>query len=230
MKEALFLLLIVLVAAVGCLPIGPVTPSPSNQPPVAYIDSIEPAEVSVGEIVSFDGHGTDHDGTVVAYRWRSDIDGDLSTKASFRTSSLSAGSHTIYFKVQDSYGDWSDEVRSCIVVSGASPSPAEKPDLTIQNIWKVAGLTICYEIKNQGAVQAGASTSALVIDGVVKAYHVVAPLAAGASTTGCFGDYSHPSYPLADTIMVFGDEDNVVDESNERNNGACWVRERFLLR
>ena len=39
-----------------------------NQSPTAYIDSIVPGEVAQGEAVAFTGHGTDSDGTVVAYR------------------------------------------------------------------------------------------------------------------------------------------------------------------
>jgi len=70
--------------------------------------------------VTFDGHGTDADGDVVAYRWRSSLDGDLSAKASFETSSLSEGVHIIYLKVQDNNGDWSDEVRVRVIVSGVT--------------------------------------------------------------------------------------------------------------
>lgn len=94
-----------------------------NQSPTAYIDSITPAEVTSGETVAFNGHGTDPDGTVVAYRWRSSLDDDLSASASFDTSSLSEGAHTVYFKVQDNNGAWSEEVSSTVVVSGAAAPP-----------------------------------------------------------------------------------------------------------
>lgn len=113
MKKLLFLILAILMvtAAWAC---------GGNQPPTAYIDSILPAEVSYGETVTFDCHGTDPDGDVVAYRWRSNIDGDLSTRASFESSFLSEGEHTIYLKVQDDNGAWSEEVESTLIVAAAA--------------------------------------------------------------------------------------------------------------
>ena len=118
MKMLFLPILVVLVMAAGCVPSGPITIVTSNQPPTAYIDSISPTEPSGGETVTFDSHGTDSDGTVVAYRWRSSIDGALSAKATFETSALSEGEHTIYLKVQDNNGDWSEEVSSTVIVTG----------------------------------------------------------------------------------------------------------------
>ena len=120
MKRLFLPVLVVLVMAAGCVPGGPITIVTSNQPSTAYIDSISPTEASLGETVAFDGHGTDPDGTVVAYRWRSSIDGALSAKATFETSALSEGEHTIYLKVQDNNGDWSEEVSSTVIVSEAA--------------------------------------------------------------------------------------------------------------
>lgn len=124
----LLAILVVLLAATGCeyLP-EELTESlggDTNEPPIAYIDSILPDEADIGEAITFDGHGTDTDGTVVAYRWRSSIDGDLSSKHSFETSSLSEGEHVIYLKVQDNNDAWSDEVKSTVIIKGAS---AEAP-------------------------------------------------------------------------------------------------------
>ena len=93
----------------GCAFIAPGSAS-VNQPPVAYIDSISPTKVLVGETITFKGHGTDADGTVVTYRWRSSIDGELSVAASFDALSLSEGTHAVYFKVQDNNGAWSQEI------------------------------------------------------------------------------------------------------------------------
>jgi len=126
----LLAILVVLLAATGCeyLPeeltesLGGAT----SQPPTAYIDSISPEEAAIGETITFDGHGTDTDGTVVAYRWRSSIDGDLSAKTSFETASLSEGEHVIYLKVQDNNDSWSEEVRSTVIIKGAS---GDAPDI-----------------------------------------------------------------------------------------------------
>ena len=60
-----------------------------NESPVAHIDSITPAEAADSETVSFTGHGTDSNGTIVAYRWRSDLDGELSVEPEFQTDLLS---------------------------------------------------------------------------------------------------------------------------------------------
>ncbi|MBM3141465.1 MAG: hypothetical protein FJ005_00250 [Chloroflexi bacterium] len=113
MKKLLFPIVMVLTVAVGCLPFAP--PSP-NEPPTAYIDLVSPTNVAPGETVTFTGHGIDPDGSIAAYNWLSSLDGDLSTSASFKTSSLSPGTHTIWFKVQDDKGEWSKQVLATVIV------------------------------------------------------------------------------------------------------------------
>jgi len=121
MKWILLPLAVLLVTVSGCTCLcGSPGTSTGNQPPTAYIDSITPSEASAGQRVSLHGHGTDRDGTVVGYSWRSDMDGVLSSSESFDTNTLSTGMHTLYFKVQDNTGDWSDEVRAQITISGAA--------------------------------------------------------------------------------------------------------------
>ena len=103
-----------------------------GQVPVAYIDSISPNPATQGtHTVSFTGHGTDPDGSVVGYNWRSSKDGQLSTSSSFSkaASGLSVGTHTIYFKVKDDDGAWSTEVTSILTISSA-PQP-EQIELTL---------------------------------------------------------------------------------------------------
>jgi len=100
----------------------------SNEPPAAFIDSISPNPVDDGISVSFVGHGEDSDGSITGYSWDSSRDGLLSTGSSFSSSSLSVGTHTIYFKVKDDDGDWSDEVsESLIVKSSGNNNPPNKP-------------------------------------------------------------------------------------------------------
>jgi hypothetical protein len=120
MRKLLFPILIVLTATVGCL----IAPPVSNQPPTAYIDLVSPVNAAPGEVVTFRGYGTDSDGSIAAYDWRSSADGDLSNAASFQTSSLSPGTHTIWFRVQDDKGEWSKEVSATVVVI---PGAAGKP-------------------------------------------------------------------------------------------------------
>ncbi len=72
--------------------------------PVGTIDSIEPSPTEKGTAVFFNGTGSDTDGNVVAYLWKSSIDGELSTEEDFTTTNLSIGNHTITFMVQDNDG------------------------------------------------------------------------------------------------------------------------------
>ncbi|RLF36948.1 MAG: hypothetical protein DRN08_00415, partial [Thermoplasmata archaeon] len=94
-----------------------------NHPPTAYIVSISPNPAKQGQTVSFQGHGDDDDGYIVAYRWRSSRDGVLSTQSTFSTSSLSVGVHTIYFKVRDNDGEWSEETSAKLTVNNDNQKP-----------------------------------------------------------------------------------------------------------
>jgi hypothetical protein len=90
------------------------------------IDLVTPDPATVGGTVSFSGHGIDsmaHD--ITAFEWRSSIDGVLSSAASFSTTSLSVGTHTIYFRARCSDNTWSPEVSAQLTV-GAPPLPYAK--------------------------------------------------------------------------------------------------------
>ena len=76
-----------------------------NFAPTATIHSIDPVPSALGENVAFVGYGEDPYGYIADYYWWSSIDGVLSTAASFNTSSLSEGTHTIHFAVQDNQGE-----------------------------------------------------------------------------------------------------------------------------
>jgi len=84
--------------------------------PLAYIDSVSSPQTYTGENVKFSGHAISSTGQIVGYNWRSSINGNLSQLATFETDSLSAGQHTIWFKAQDSYGNWSNEVGTNVTV------------------------------------------------------------------------------------------------------------------
>jgi hypothetical protein len=124
----------------------------NNQQPESYIGLIKPKLVNQGDTVSFNGHGIDVDGEIVAWIWRSDIDGELSTEPSFESNSLSLGQHFIYFKVQDNEGKWSEETQGLVQVLGPNsdlpsigdfsvyPSDIRSGDSTTV-YWNVAGAT-----------------------------------------------------------------------------------------
>jgi hypothetical protein len=128
-KVSFIAVLFLLLCTMSCnlVPSGcaapPGTESETSRPPTAYIDAITPSSAAPGDKVTFSGHGTDTDGTIVAYRWRSSINGDLSIDAKFETE-LDAGDHIIYFKVQDNSGIWSDEVRSSFKIAEGESAPS----------------------------------------------------------------------------------------------------------
>jgi len=111
MKRVL-LALAVLALLPGCAWILPA----ANETPKAYINTISPTEVIEGETVRLSGYGTDKDGEVVGYRWRSDRDGELGTTAELDTHSLSVGKHAIFFMVQDNNDAWSAEATASVTV------------------------------------------------------------------------------------------------------------------
>lgn len=91
---------------------------PQNVPPTAYIDSITPNPATVNDSITFVGHGIDPDGSIVGYKWRSSINGAISAAVTFSTTTLSNGTHTICFSVQDNSGAWSPEVTATVTVNG----------------------------------------------------------------------------------------------------------------
>jgi len=108
-----------------------------NEKPVARIVSIS-VSPTLDDIV-FTGQGLD-DRAVERYVWRSSLDGNLynGTTPVFPTSGLSLGNHTIYLKVQDDNGAWSEEASKALVIQihekpeaeikAISPSPAFDTD------------------------------------------------------------------------------------------------------
>jgi len=96
----------------------------ANQPPQARIISITPATAYQGDTVSFKGEGTDADGTVKAYLWKSSIDGVISRVESFDFNMLSAGTHVITFLVADNNGAKSQVVTSGVVINTPDASPS----------------------------------------------------------------------------------------------------------
>ncbi|WP_321431112.1 PKD domain-containing protein [uncultured Methanolobus sp.] len=96
------------------------TTSSPNTLPTATISSILPNPAIEGETVTFEGVGSDSDGSIVSYNWTSNIDGHLSDSANFSTHDLSVGNHTIYFSVQDNDGAWS-EVKAAMLIIKKAP-------------------------------------------------------------------------------------------------------------
>lgn len=97
--------------------------------PAAFIDRISPSSLNWGESVSFSGHGAAASGSITSYRWRSSVDGDLSSMANFDTTQLSPGKHIILFSVQDSSGNWSQETQGTVnLITEAVPGTGDTAD------------------------------------------------------------------------------------------------------
>jgi len=88
----------------------------TNKEPVAIISSISPSPAINGSSVTFTGSGSDTDGTIVAYLWTSDGK-QISTEASFNTSSIAIGTHTVKFSVKDDDGVWSEEATETLTIT-----------------------------------------------------------------------------------------------------------------
>ena len=97
------------------------------------IDSISPSPVNAGESVTFTGHGVDTDGSVNVYEWTSSINGTLSSSGTFSTSTLSAGTHTISFRVRDNGGAWSSPVTSSLTVTGVQVTLGANYSMEVKN-------------------------------------------------------------------------------------------------
>jgi hypothetical protein len=127
------------------------TSKPTGKAPVAYIDSINPVTAIQGNPVVFNGHGTDSDGNVIGYEWRSNLDGIISTAPGFTSITLSPGSHTINFRVLDNSNQWSAEITGYVAINPKTAAPyidkfAVVPDSVsagnpVELRWSVSGAT-----------------------------------------------------------------------------------------
>lgn len=102
--------------------------SQENNKPIAQIITIDPKKITYGESIYLHGLGTDTDGIITSYSWRSSIDGVISQKSSFSTYELSIGIHTIYFKVKDNNEEWSNEDTEKLIINPAD-STINKPPI-----------------------------------------------------------------------------------------------------
>jgi len=101
--------------------------------PLAYIDFISPAQALDTDDIRFKGHGTD-DGQIRGFAWSSSRDGEFYNGSvgwiNILPGILSNGSHTIYFKVRDDSGMWSEEVSAQLDING---KPRAGIDLVFPN-------------------------------------------------------------------------------------------------
>jgi PKD repeat protein len=109
-----------------------IEPEIHNIKPSAFIDSISPPSGSQGDTITFTGHGTDEDGTIISYLWESNLNSMLSDQSSFSTSTLSIGTHIISFTVQDDGELWSEPINQTLTIEAVLPNKA--PTAIIETI------------------------------------------------------------------------------------------------
>ena len=114
----------------------------SPLPPIAFIVDLRPSLATEGDPVLFVGRGLARNYTDLQI-WRSSIDGGIYSGPSFAFTrrDLSNGTHTIYLKVRDEYGRWSEEVSTTLVVNGRPRAMIETLSPTLTN----EGETVSFE-------------------------------------------------------------------------------------
>ena len=152
MRKAAIAILMLAVLVTGC--VRPVVNT--KLAPLAYIDTVSSPQIFSGETIKFSGHAISSNGQVVGYNWRSSVNGNLSQLAAFETDSLTAGQHTIWFKAQDNYGNWSDEVGTnvAVIIPGAADRLAVRvftatPPVINDGEWS----TLTWDVKGYGSVR-----------------------------------------------------------------------------
>jgi len=93
-----------------------------SEDPTARIDSISPNPASEGTTVNFKGHGSD-DGSIVNWEWKANGVILSTDSEDYSTSSLSPGTYTISYRVQDNDGYWSSVVERMLVINSPNQIP-----------------------------------------------------------------------------------------------------------
>ncbi len=93
--------------------------------PMAHIDIIDPRTVRSDRAVHLQGHGSG--GTMVAYEWTSDVDGQIGNGSMVDVGGLTPGDHNVSFRVLNDDALWSEPVNGTFHVNHPPTIP----------IWKV---------------------------------------------------------------------------------------------
>ncbi|MBU1636630.1 DNRLRE domain-containing protein, partial [bacterium] len=126
-------------------------------PPIPEIWVISPNPANVSEMVSFGGEGVsgyEHDCEWLSadfYSWRSSLSGVLSDQPSFSTDTLSAGTHTIYFKVRSEGYDWSNEVSRTLEIVGITQGMVAVIDSIRPAFSALEGQEVCFYGHGEGS-------------------------------------------------------------------------------
>jgi PKD repeat protein len=102
-----------------------ITVEDTNEIPTATIESIDPSPALQGDDVTLVGNGEDSDGTITAYSWESNFDGEIGTTETIVVNTLTVATHTISFKVRDDDNAWSEVATDTLVIKANSPPTLE---------------------------------------------------------------------------------------------------------
>ena len=110
-----------------------------NGIPRAKVDDITPNPANEGDFVWFYGDYIDFENNIIDYYWESDIDGILSNQKDFSVSTLTNGTHTITFRVKDSFNVWSENVSINFTINGVPRAKIDEiiPDISLESeeVW-----------------------------------------------------------------------------------------------
>jgi lysophospholipase L1-like esterase len=178
----------------------------------AVIASITPNPAVIDEIVIFTGYGRTPDGAITGYSWESSIDGWLSDLSSFTESSLTQGTHTISFEVQDDEGIWSEAVTEVLVV-GAIPTEIiidnRDAETSQTGTWGVSGATDPY-----------GADSVWSRDGATFTWHFTTPQSGNYEVSIWWTEWSSRSTSVPVDIEHSGGTTTVY--INQQQNGGQW--------
>ena len=185
-----------------------------NNPPAATISSITPNPAVEGVTVTFNGSGTDSDGTIAGYNWTSSLDGQLSSSVNFSTSILSIGTHTINFSVQDDDGAWSETDLATVTIN-------EKPN--VAPIASIDSITPNPAVEGKTVTFNGSGTDS---DGTITGYNWTSSLdgqlssSVNFSTSGLSIGTNSINFSVQDDDGAWSDADSAIVTINEIPNVA----------
>lgn len=207
---------------------SPLPPAPLPNLPVIDTFELSPVSVVKGNSSSL-SWSTSNAASVT-------IDQGIGTVAAAGSKSVSPTVSTVYtITATNSYGWVSRSIALTVTSSGGvfipplGPLFIFKPDLIITDVWSDGGV-IWYTVKNQGIIDAPATHTRLLIDGVVKATDYVGALSAGAFRNEKFTGYAYACGGLSDVIELRADADGECNESDETNNTIkeTWICKIFF--
>jgi parallel beta-helix repeat protein len=118
-----------------------------SQNPVAIIDSISPNPATVGETVTFLGHGTPVD-SIVDWEWKIG-DSVVATSEDFTKADLAVGTYSVYYRVKHSDNTWSSYSSASVTINSEVTQENRIPFAVIDNpstpVTKYYGETITFQ-------------------------------------------------------------------------------------